>query len=132
MITRERAIVIHQLMNKFEQGDMSLFELVDPQIDLAIGHYQDDLDVSWQQCKNLAGLQTVLQRLGQEVFPQGTKIINLHSTDLGSGWYLTHLKQAFFYAVRAQRVIGTSVIVSHEQDRRIDYFREIVQSVENV
>lgn len=132
MITREQPIAIHQLMNKFEQGDMSLFDWVDPSIDLAIEHYQDELDISWQTCTDISGFQAVLQRLAQEVFPKGTKILNLHSTDLGNGWYLTHLTQTFFYAVRERMVVGSSVIVSHQQDRRIDYFREIVQSVENV
>lgn len=129
MITRVQPIIIHQLMNKFEQGDMSLFELVDPKIDLKIEHYQDELDISWQQCNTITGFQTVLQRLAEEVFPQGTKILELQSTDLGNGWYLTHLQQTFFYAVRGEQVIGSSVIISHEQNQKINYFREIVQSV---
>lgn len=132
MINRDQPITIHQLMNKFEKSDFSLLDHVDDNVNLAIEHYQDDGDVSWQSCQSKQGLLGVLGRLSKEVFPKGTKILKLESEDLGKGWYTTRLSQTFWYGVMEQEVNGLSVIISHETDGVIDYFREIVQSVEPV
>jgi len=132
MINRDADIAIHQLMNKFELQDMSLLDHVADNIDLAIEHYQDETDVTWQQCTDKEGFVRVLGRLAEEVFPKGTQIVALSSESLGEGWIITRLTQRFWYAVMEQEVIGHSVIVSHEHKHTVDYFREIVQSVEPV
>ena len=54
MINRNKPIVIHQLLNKFELSDMSLLEHVKEDIDFAIEHYQDNLDIQWQRCADKA------------------------------------------------------------------------------
>lgn len=132
MIDRNTPIAIHQLMNKFEKGDMTLLESVSDSIDLSIEHYQDETDVSWQVCTNKEGFMGLLGRLGKEVFPKGTKITNLCSQDMGSGWYSTQLSQTFWYGVMENKVEGRSLIISHEEGGVVDYFREIVMSVEPI
>lgn len=130
MINREAGIAIHQLMNKFESQDMSLLEHVADNIDLAIEHYQDETDVAWQQCTDKEGFVRVLGRLAEEVFPKGTNIVALNSESLGEGWVITRLTQRFWYALMEQEVTGKSIIISHEHNNTVDYFREVVQSVE--
>jgi hypothetical protein len=131
MINRNIPILIHLLLNKFEQGDMSLLEQVADDIDLAIEHYQDDLDIQWQRCNDKQGFIEVLTRLSQDVFPKGTKILELGSNSLNDGWHITHMSQTFWYGETSDQVIGKSIIISHETGDQIDYFREIVQSVES-
>lgn len=132
MINRDQPIAIHQLMNKFEASDMGLLDHIADDIDLQIEHYQDETDVSWQICKTKQDFLVVLSRLGQEVFPKGTQILQLSSESLGNGWYTTTLSQTFRYAVQEQQVVGNSIIISHEDNGVVDYFREVVQSVEPV
>ena len=132
MIDRNTPIAIHQLMNKFETGDMTLLEHISDGIDLAIEHYQDEADVEWQRCKNKQGFISLLGRLSEEIFPKGTKITNLNSRDLGDGWYSTQLSQTFWYGVVEETVEGKSIILSHEAEGVVDYFREVVQSVEPI
>lgn len=131
MINRNIPITIHQLLNKFELTDMSLLEHVADNIDLAIEHYQDDIDIRWQRCTDKEGFVTVLTRLSQDVFPKGTKILQLNSRSLNDGWYITHLLQTFWYGETSEQVVGTSIIISHEHEQQIDYFREMVQSVDH-
>jgi hypothetical protein len=132
MINRNKPIVIHQLLNKFELSDMSLLEHVKEDIDFAIEHYQVNLDIQWQRCADKAGFIKVLARLSQNVFPKGTKILQLSSESLNDNWYVTHLTQSFWYGEMSEQVIGNSIIISHEHEHQIDYFREIVQSVKAV
>lgn len=132
MLTREEPLLIHQLLNKFEEGDFSLLDLISDNIDFRIDHYDDDTDIEWQQCDNKQDFVTVLQRLTSEVFPKGTKIINISSSALQSGWYMTIFEQQFFYAVREAEIFSRTFIVSHEVDGKIDYFREHVTEMENI
>jgi hypothetical protein len=132
MISRNTPIAIHQLMNKFEKGDMALLQHVSDDIDMSIEHYKDDADVVWQQCKDKEGFMSLLGRLSEEVFPNGTKIITLSSEDMGNGWYTTQFSQVFWYGLMKQDVTGRSIIISHEENDAVDYFRETVLSVEPV
>ncbi|OUR59734.1 hypothetical protein A9Q74_16705 [Colwellia sp. 39_35_sub15_T18] len=132
MLTREEPLPIHQLLNKFEEGDFSLLDLISDNIDFRIDHYDDDTDIEWQQCDNKQDFVTVLQRLTSEVFPKGTKIINISSSALQSGWYMTIFEQQFFYAVREAEIFSRTFIISHEVDGKIDYFREHVTEMENI
>lgn len=132
MINRNIPITIHQLMNKFELGDISMLEQIADNIDLTIEHYQDDIDSQWQRCADKQGFTAVLTRLSQDVFPKGTEIIELSSELLSHGWYVTQLSQTFWYGETSEQVIGNSIIISHEHENQIDYFRETVQSVKPV
>jgi len=129
MINRNDQVAIHCLMNAFEKGSMDLFNYVDSELDLAIDHFRDSVDTKWQTSKNLEELGNLLGRLKAEVFPKGTHILRLESLDIGDGWHLTFLEQEFWYAIESQDVVGKSVILSHEIDGKLDYFRETVQSV---
>ena len=131
MIPRTEAIAIHEIINKFEQGDLSLVNHFSNNINLAIEHYDNDADVSWQRCESKEGLMAVLEQLIQDVFPQGTQLIKLESQALCQNWYATSLTQKFWYGVQEQIVVGTSMIISHVNDQgQVDYFREVVQSIE--
>lgn len=129
MLNRDDSIAIHELMNLFERGDMSLLEKVTDDIQLSIDHFKHDADTEWQQCEDKQGLLRVLTRLAEEVFPRGTEITQLSSQSLGKGWYLTNLEQRFWYGLEQKNVKGSSFILSHEEDGRIDYFKETVTSV---
>lgn len=120
---------IEQLMNRFEIGDMSLLDYVSDDVDLAIEHYRDSTDTSWQRCQDKQGFMALLTKLGSDVFPQGTNIIQLNTVSLGQEWYQSLLVQEFWYGVESRKVKGSSIIISHEDDGKVDYFREIVQSV---
>ncbi|MBB1271141.1 hypothetical protein [Shewanella sp. SR44-3] len=130
MFERHSDIAIHQLLNRFEKGDMTLFEFIADDINLRIDHYQDDADISWQQCDNKAGFSELLTRLGTDIFPQGTKINALSSAALGDGWYITTFDQTFWYGVTEKRVNSRTYIVSHELNGKIDYFRENVSTLQ--
>ncbi|MFT7372049.1 MAG: hypothetical protein ACI9T9_000730 [Oleiphilaceae bacterium] len=129
MYERDSNIAIHQLLNRFEKGDMSLLELIADDINLRIDHYKDEADTKWQQCENKTGFITVLTRLGAEIFPQGTVINNLSSESLGNGWYITTLDQTFWYGLARKKVQSLTYIVSHELNEQIDYFRENVSTL---
>ncbi|WP_445946443.1 hypothetical protein [Shewanella sp.] len=130
MFERHSDIAIHQLLNRFEKGDMTLFEFIADDINLRIDHYQDHADISWQQCDNKAGFSELLTRLGTDIFPQGTKINALSSAALGDGWYITTFDQTFWYGVTEKRVNSRTYIVSHELNGKIDYFRENVSTLQ--
>jgi hypothetical protein len=130
MFERNSNIAIHQLLNRFEQGDMSLLELVANDIDLRIDHYKDDADTGWQQCDNKADFIEVLTRLGSEIFPNGTTINSLSSEPLGDGWYITTFDQSFWYGLAKKDVQSRTYIVSHELAGQIDYFRESVTTLQ--
>jgi len=132
MLTRNEPLPIHQLLNKFEVGDFSLLDLISDNIDFRIDHYDDDTDIEWQQCDNKQDFVTVLQRLTSEIFPKGTKIIDISSETLNNGWYMTIFEQQFFYAVRGAEIFSRTFIISHEIDGKIDYFREHVTEIENI
>lgn len=132
MLAREEPLLIHQLLNKFEEGDLSLLDLISDNIDFCIDHYDDDTDIDWQKCKNKADFITILTRLTAEVFPQGTKIIDISSNALKSGWYMTIFEQQFFYGVKEAEIFSRTFIISHEVDGKIDYFREHVTEMKNI
>lgn len=133
MISRNEPITIHKIMNKFETDDFTLLDHFSENIDLVIEHYNDDTDVSWQRCESKQGLTAVLQQLVQDVFPKGTKILGLESITIGDGWFISNFSQQFWYGVQEQTVVGSSVIISHENEAgQVDYFREVVQSVNPV
>ncbi|MFW7526134.1 hypothetical protein ACODM8_18620 [Vibrio ostreicida] len=126
MFKRHSDIVIHNLLNRFEKGDLTLLELIADDISLQIDHYKDDTDASWQRCDNKEGFIAILNRLGTDVFPKGTTITGLKSEALGDGWYVTTFDQTFWYGLAEQSVESRTYIVSHELDGKIDYFRENV------
>ena len=126
MYERDSNIAIHQLLNRFEKGDMSLLELVADDINLRIDHYKDEADTKWQQCDNKTDFIAVLTRLGTEIFPKGTVINSLSSELLGNGWYITTFDQTFWYGLARKKVQSRNYIVSHEFNEQIDYFRENV------
>ena len=130
MIERQGDIAIHQLLNWFEQGDMSLLDLVADDIDLRIDHYKDDANTDWQQCTNKSDFIAVLTRLGEEIFPRGTVINTLSSEPLGEGWYITTFDQSFWYGLAKKDVQSRTYIVSHELEGQIDYFRENVSTLQ--
>jgi hypothetical protein len=130
MFERHSNIAIHQLLNRFEQGDMTLFALIADDINLRIDHYKDDADIGWQQCENKAGFAELLARLSTEVFPKGTRITGLSSAALGDDWYITTFDQSFWYGLAEKQVNSRTYIVSHEQDGKIDYFRENVSTLQ--
>ena len=130
MINRKENIAIHNVMNAFEKMDMGLFEYIAEDVDLAIDHYKDDADTKWQQCQSKQEMAGLLGRLAQDVFPKGNHVLALSSQALGDGWYITTFSQQFWYGILSKEVIGKSLIVSHELNGQVDYFRETVQAVE--
>lgn len=130
MLMQTETETIDTLLRAFERGDgASLFGLIDDNIDFRIDHYQDETDVAWQKATNKADMLALLQRLGTEVFPKGTKMLEVSSNPLGGGWVLTKLHQQFYYGMQAQDVESVTWIISHSKDGRCDYFRETVTSV---
>lgn len=132
MLTREEPLLIHQLLNKFEEGDLSLLDLISEKIDFCIDHYEDNTDVSWQEGNNKQDFIAVLTRLTSEIFPQGTKIVNISSSALKNGWYMTIFEQQFFYGVKGVDIFSRTFIISHEIDGKIDYFRENVVEMKDI
>jgi hypothetical protein len=130
MFERHSDIAIHQLLNRFEKGDMTLLAFIADDINLRIDHYKDDADIGWQQCENKTGFIELLTRLGTEIFPKGTQITGLSSTALGDGWYITTFDQSFWYGLVEKQVNSRTYIVSHELDGKIDYFRENVSALQ--
>ncbi|MFS4580594.1 hypothetical protein [Phaeobacter sp. C3_T13_0] len=126
--------IIEQLLRLFEAGDPALMGFIAPDIDFRIDHYRDGdgADVSWQQASDIEGFGVILSRLGPEVFPQGTKIIDLRTQDLGDGWCNTRFCQRYHYAVRDRMVESLTFILSHQNNGQIDYFRETVTTVTDI
>ena len=76
---------IDRVLTAFEQQDVpTLLATIADDVDFRIDHYRDDADTSWQIARNKAEAMTVVQRLGVEVFPRGTKILHTHSQPLGN------------------------------------------------
>lgn len=122
---------IDTVLQAFARGDAeTLLRHIDEQIDFRIDHYRDETDVSWQRAHDRQGLVQVLQRLGQEVFPKGTRIVSATSTALGGDWVVTQLRQQFHYGLQDRMVDSRSCIISHSSEGRCDYFRETVATVE--
>lgn len=130
--TKPEQTAIGQLLNKFVAGDPTLFELLSDDIDFRIDHFRDEADTSWQQAKSREALIGVITRLGQDVFPKGTKALGIETLALGNGWYLTLFNQRFFYAERQHNVESLTYIISHEADGLVDYFRETVTKIVDV
>ena len=121
---------IDRVLAAFEKGDVpTLLGSVADDLDFRIDHYRDDADTSWQVARNQADLLTVLQRLGTEIFPQGTRIVHTHSQSLGDDWVMTQLSQRFFYGVQQREVESLTWILSHSQNGQLDYFRETVTTI---
>ncbi|KRD13530.1 hypothetical protein ASE39_19290 [Acidovorax sp. Root267] len=121
---------IDRVLAAFEKGDVpTLLGSVADDMDFRIDHYRDDADTSWQVARNKADLLAVVQRLGTEIFPRGTKIVHTHSQPLGNDWVITQLHQRFFYAVQQREVESLTWIVSHSQNGQLDYFRETVTTI---
>ena len=131
-LRREAPIAIHRVLNFFEQGAPELVAHLAPELDFRIDHYRDETDVSWQVARNLQEIGGVLQRLATEVFPKGTKVLELTSQALGDGWHVTRFKQRFYYPVRENECESLTYILSHETDGKLDFFRETVTTVEHV
>lgn len=129
MIDRNSDIVIHKVLNEFEKGSTDIFNFIADDIDLEISHYHDEADTSWQKAKNKSEFGPLLLRLGTEVFTKGTRILKLSSLDLKQGWYLTSLKQRFYYEVKNKVVDSETFIISHEKSGKLDYFRETVKNI---
>ena len=123
------APIIDRVLTLFEAGDQSILQYIAPNIDFRIDHFQDSADVSWQIASDLDGFTKVLTRLAEDVFPAGTKIIDLTTTDLGMGWAFTRFEQRFFYAVQKREVQSVTYITSHETDGKMDFFRETVTTI---
>jgi hypothetical protein len=131
-ITQQAEPAIDRVLKKFAVGDPTLFEDMADSIDFRIDHYRDELDVSWQVASNKAEMAELLQRLAVEVFPKGTQALDISTRALGDDWYLTHFEQRYFYAVRQRMVESVTHIISHQQDGRMDFFRETVTNVVNI
>lgn len=125
-------LAIQQVLSKFETGDASIFAHLADNIDFRIDHFQDDIDVSWQVANSTQEMMALMQRLGNEVFPKGTKILSKKTTALGNGWHNTRLNQRFFYAVRQKEVESLTYILSHETGGKVDFFRETVTTVDDI
>ena len=131
-ITQQAEPAIDRVLKKFAAGDPALFEDMADSIDFRIDHYRDELDVSWQVASNKAEMAELLQRLGVEVFPKGTQALDISTRALGDDWYQTRFEQRYFYAVRQRMVESVTHIISHQQDGRMDFFRETVTNVVNI
>lgn len=127
--TPETGATITTLLRKFAAADPSMFDLVAPDIDFRIDHYRDEADTGWQIARSLPELIGVVQRLGQEIFPKGTRLQSVETRALGNGWYLTDFHQRFFYGLRQCEVSSLTHILSHESDGRVDFFRETVTTI---
>lgn len=120
---------ITALLQKFVAADPAMFDLIAPDIDFRIDHYRDEADTAWQAARTLPELIGVVQRLGQEIFPKGTRALGIDSYALGNGWYLTNFHQRFFYGLDQREVTSLTHILSHENAGKVDFFREIVTNI---
>ena len=121
--------VIDQVLRLFEAADPAILGLLAEDIDFRIDHYKDEADTSWQQANGVSELGGLLARLGTEVFPKGTRILDLSTTPLGNGWAMTCFEQEFFYGVRDGMVRSLTYIISHEEAGKLDFFRETVTTI---
>ena len=121
---------IDRVLAAFEQQDVpTLLATIADDVDPHHEPDHDDADTSWQIARNKAEAMAVVQRLGVEVFPRGTKILRTHSQPLGDDWVLTHFHQRFFYAVQQREVESVTWITTHSRDGQVDYFRETVTTI---
>lgn len=129
-MTQAETKTIDTILRAFEKGDVAtLLDHIDDNIDFRIDHYRDEADVSWQKAAGRGELLALLQRLGTEIFPKGTRMLAVSSNPLGGGWVLTKLQQQFYYGVQQQNVDSATWIISHSKDGKCDYFRETVANV---
>lgn len=129
-LPRTEPIAIHRVLDLFEKGSPELFGELSEQLDFRIDHYRDETDVAWQVASGLEEMAGVLQRLAQDVFPKGTHILALASQALGQGWFLTRFEQRFFYPVRNCECESITYILNHEDNGKLDFFRETVTTIE--
>ncbi|MDE4133994.1 hypothetical protein PXK00_12795 [Phaeobacter sp. QD34_3] len=127
-----QAPLIEQVLRLFEAGDPAILTLLAEDIDFRIDHYKDDADTAWQQARGMGAFGPVLQRLGQEIFPQGTRIRDLTTKTLCDGWAVTRMEQEFFYPRRNGMVNSVTYIITHEEAGQIDYFRETVTTIDTI
>lgn len=127
-----QAPLIEQVLRLFEAGDPAILTLLAEDIDFRIDHYKDDADTTWQQARGMGAFGPVLQRLGQEIFPQGTRIRDLTTKTLCDGWAMTRMEQEFFYPRRNGMVNSVTYIITHEEAGQIDYFRETVTTIDTI
>lgn len=121
---------IESLLRKFVAADPNLVNYMAADIDFRIDHFRDEIDVSWQAGKGLADIATILARLGTEIFPKGTEALLISTKPLPQeGWMLTTFEQKFFYGVRGRMCTSVTLILSHETEGKVDYFRETVTNV---
>lgn len=120
---------ITTLLQKFAAADPAMFDLIAPDIDFRIDHYRDEADTGWQAARTLPELISVVQRLGQEIFPNGTSALGIDSYALGNGWHVTNFRQQFFYGLRQREVGSLTHILSHESAGKVDFFRETVTTI---
>ena len=119
------------VLRAFERGDVNtLLQHIDDNIDFRIDHYRDDHDISWQRAANKDEFLAMLQRVASEVFPQGTKLLEVDTEDLGGGWAMTKMRQHFYYGVQERHVDSRTWIISHSQNGLCDYFRETVTTLQ--
>ena len=85
--------------------------------------------MSWQLANNKTELIQLLQRLATDIFPRGTKILELNSRELEDSWVITKFHQEFYYGVEARMVRSLTWILSHTTEGKCDYFRETVTGV---
>ncbi|MGG7566801.1 hypothetical protein ACQ5SO_11650 [Rhodovulum sp. DZ06] len=130
--TRPEDTVIGQVLAKFVAADPQMFALIAEDVDFRIDHFRDETDVSWQRAATRDELVEVVTRLGTEVFPRGTRALSLETFALGDGWVLTFFHQRFFYGVRGREVDSRTVILSHEAEGLLDFFRETVRGIEDL
>ncbi len=119
------------VLRAFERGDVNtLLQHIDDDIDFRIDHYRDEHDISWQRAANKDQFLAMLQRVASEVFPQGTRLLEVDTEDLGGGWAMTKMRQQFYYGVQERHVDSQTWIISHSQNERCDYFRETVTTLQ--
>ncbi|WP_428647186.1 hypothetical protein [Roseibium sp.] len=128
-LPRSEPIAIHRVLDHFEKQSPELFGCLSENLDFRIDHFHDEADVSWQSASSLAEMAAVLQRLAVDIFPKGTKVTGMSSLDLGDGWFVTRFTHRFYYGVRQCNCESATIIVSHESDGKLDYFRETVTDV---
>lgn len=128
--TTQETTAIETLLRKFVANDPTLMGHMADDIDFRIDHFQDETDVSWQVASSLAEMGGILQRLGGEIFPKGTKALSIETQRLPQeGWMLTTFAQEFYYGLRAGMCTSVTLILSHETEGKVDYFRETVTNV---
>lgn len=124
---------IESLLRKFVANDPTLISYMAPDIDFRIDHFRDEADVSWQVGKGMKDIGQILTRLASDIFPKGTEALAITTQALPQdGWMFTTFEQKFFYGVRGRICTSVTLILSHESNGQVDYFRETVTNIVNV